>query len=82
MAVRNDLELVLVLTNPFEARHYIQHFDWRTPYIPDAIEVDTGRLIHLENISDEDAVVVALFLLRQYQIPREETAVKLEKFIN
>lgn len=71
MASQYDLELWVVLTDPAEARHYINTFDWRQPFIPQRIEVDSGRMIDLEGLSDEDAVVVASFLLREYQIPRE-----------
>jgi hypothetical protein len=68
---KHDLDLWLVLTEPFEARRFIYKFDWRQPYTPGRIELDTGRIVDLENLSDNDAVVVALFLLRAYQVPRD-----------
>lgn len=68
---REDVELWLILTNPFEARHFIEYFDWRQPFPPDFIEIDTGRCIYLHSLSDEDAVALALFLLRTFLVPRE-----------
>ncbi len=70
-ASREQVDLWLVLTDPVCARVYIANFDWCQPEIPDRIEVDTGRMIDLVNLTDEDAVVVAAFLLRNYQVPRE-----------
>ena len=82
MAIRSDLELWLVLTDPKEARHYIRFFDWQQPYIPDKIEIDSGRMVDLSCMSDSDAVVVALFLLRTYQVPREEAQKNIMEALN
>lgn len=79
---RSDIELWLVLTHPDEARHYIKFFDWRQPFIPDKIEVDSGRMISLHDMCDGDAVVVALFLLRKYQVPREEAEKRIKEALN
>lgn len=68
---RDDLELWLVLTNPYEARHYIQFFDWGKYPAPDVVEVESGRAIYMQELTDEDAVVVAQHLLRTVQVPRE-----------
>jgi hypothetical protein len=68
---REDIDMWLVLTDPNEARHYIEFFDWRQPFPPDFVEIDSGRCIYLKNICDEDAVVLAAFLLRAFQVPRE-----------
>lgn len=71
MASRHDIELWLVLTDPEEARHYVQTFDWQQPFIPDRVELDSGRKIFFDKMSDADAVAAAMALLRDIQIPRE-----------
>ncbi len=77
---RDQCDLWLVLTDPQCARIYISNFDWQDFHIPDRIEVDSGRMIDLVDISDADAVVVASFLLREYQIPREMADKNLEQW--
>lgn len=79
---RDSVDLWIVLTDPRCARAYIASFDWQQPQIPDRIEVDSGRMIDLEQISDEDAVVVASHLLRHYEIPREMEERKIAEDLN
>lgn len=69
---RDDVDLILVLTDPVAARKYIAGYDFNLPpdLRPDHIYIkDTGRVIRFENISDYDAVVAALAILREREIP-------------
>jgi len=72
-ARREDVDLWLVLARPEAARHYIKNFDWGVPLddIPDLYTTDTGRKIDLSRMNDEEAVVVAMDLLRNYQMQDE-----------
>ena len=83
MAPRNDIDLWLILTDPKEARDYIKNFDWRLPIEmqPSELMLDSGRVIHFKSMSDSDAVVAALELLRSVEIPevmREKNIAKWE----
>lgn len=71
MASRKDLELWVVLTNPVEARHYVEHFNWNLPrhLCPTEITLDSGRKIDFLTMSDDEAVVAAQALLRDVEIP-------------
>ena len=70
---REDVDLWLVLTDPICARRFIADFDWSCPpeWRPDKVVLDTQRVIYFDNMTDEDAVVAAMALLRDVQIPLE-----------
>lgn len=71
MATREDLELWLILTNPSEARDYIRTFDWacQSHLRPTEITLNSGRKIDFRHMTDDDAVVAAMELLRTIEIP-------------
>lgn len=68
---RNDIELWLILTDPKCARRYIADFKWNYPpeESPTRIDLDSGRTINFENMTDEDAVIAAQAILRDIEIP-------------
>lgn len=76
-ARREDCDLWLVLTDPKCAREFIAKFDWNCPseYVPNHIIMNEGepdeRKILFNNMTDEDAVVAAMAILRTVQIPQE-----------
>ena len=67
---KNDLEKMLL--NPAAARKYIADFDWQMPnnLRPNRILLDSGRDIIFSDMTDEDAVLVAMELLKSIEIPR------------
>ncbi len=71
-SAREDVDLWLILTDPIEARKYIDEFFWRIPrnMRPGAVEVDSGRQIEFKSMTDEDAVVAAMHILRHCEVPR------------
>lgn len=69
---KEDIDLWLILGDPKEARQYIEDFDWRMKERPSQIQMDSGRTIYFESMSDEDAVVAAMAILREVEIPRIE----------
>ncbi len=70
---REDVELWLVLADPICARKFIADFDWSCPpeWRPSKVVLDTGREIYFAEMTDEDAVIAAMALLRDVQIPME-----------
>lgn len=71
MASRNSIELWLLVTDPDRAREYIARFDWNCPeqLRPDQITLDNGRIINFAKMSDEEAVIAATALLRDFEVP-------------
>lgn len=69
---KEDIDLWLILGDPVEARKYIEDFDWRLPERPGQITMEGGRTIYFESMSDEDAVIAAMAILRDIEIPRIE----------
>lgn len=70
---KEDIDLWLILGDPKEARRYINDFDWRlAPGMPPPkyYVTNEGREFHFESMTDEDAVVVAMAMLREIEIPR------------
>ena len=70
---REQIDMWLLLTNPFEARRFIHEFDWNLPLEdrPDRVIIDTDRVILFDKMDDNDAVVAAMEILRSVQIPLE-----------
>lgn len=69
---RADVDLWLILTDPVEARNYISTFDWNCPpqeRPKKCVIQETGREITFATMSDEEAVVAAMEILRQCEIP-------------
>jgi hypothetical protein len=79
---REDVDLFLVLTNPESARYFILHFDWNLPIEMQPVEItlNSGRTVSFHEMSDEDAVAIALQLVRSITIPRAEIEHNLEQF--
>lgn len=71
MGSREDKDLWLILTDPVEARRYIKDFDWSLPpdMRPNKVVLESGRVIYFSEMTDEDAVVAAMELLRSVEIP-------------
>lgn len=70
---REDVDLWLVLTDPQCARQFIRDFDWNCPpeWRPDKVVMGEDRVIFFNDMTDEDAVVAAMALLRDVQVPIE-----------
>ncbi len=68
---REDVDLWLVLTNPACARKFIADYQWACPpeWLPDKVVLDNERVIYFKTMSDEDAVVAAMEILRSVEIP-------------
>lgn len=79
---REDVDLWLVLTNPKDARTFIDDYNRALPpYLRfERIELETQRVIWLKTMSDEDAVVAAAHILREYEIPHVMNTKALEKW--
>jgi hypothetical protein len=71
MPRREEVDLSLALTDPSRARKYIEEFPWGAPLasLPEIFTTDEGRDINIKNMTDEEAVTVALDLLRNFEIP-------------
>lgn len=71
---REHVDLFLALTDPKMARYYIRNFDWNLPVEmqPTEITMISGRTIEFGKMTDEDAVAVAMQLVRSITIPRAE----------
>lgn len=68
---REDVDLWLILADPEEARRYISKYDWNLPpdMRPDKVVLDSGRVIYFKTMTDQDAVVAAMAVLRDCEIP-------------
>ncbi len=79
---REDLELWLVLEDPECARQYVKNFDWDLPPAmrPDKIILDNHREILFKNMTDEEAVLAAITLLRDVEVPLVMRAKNLERW--
>jgi hypothetical protein len=69
-ARREDVDLWLVLGNPGSARKYVEGFDWKAHFeeVPRALTTAQGRRIQIDSMTDEEAVVLAMELLRDYEM--------------
>lgn len=68
---REDVDLWLILTDPLEARRYIEKFDWNCPpeWRPNKVILDSGREVLFEKMTDTDAVAAAMAILRDVEVP-------------
>ena len=83
MRAKKDLELSLY--DPVAAREYIKKFDWGVtePLRPRSFVLDSGREIYFRTMSDPEAVMIALTILRGIEIPREQKNLNLfAKFVH
>ena len=80
-ARREDIDIWLRLGNPFEARRFIHEFNWNCPpeWRPDKVVTDSGRVIFFEDMTDAEAVVAAMEILRSVQIPYEMSEKKIHE---
>lgn len=71
---KEDVDLLLVLRDPKCAREWVRTFDWGLTDPPKFMTIDRGveseRVIHFNNMTDEDAVLAAYHLLNDFEIPR------------
>jgi len=71
MVSHKEVQVWLILADPDSARDYIRTFDFGVPanLRPTEITTNTGRTINFHTMTDEDAVVAAMELLRTIEIP-------------
>lgn len=79
---REDVDLWLVLTDPKDAREFIDDYNKALPphLQIQRVELETNRTIYLRTMSDEDAVVAATHILREFEIPHVMNTKALEKW--
>lgn len=83
---REDVDLELVLKNPKSARHWIDEFNSRLTQPLTCLAIDRGneleRIIQFSTMTDEEAVEVAWHILHDFEIRREEAALRIARDLN
>lgn len=75
-------ELVASLHDPKEARNYIRQYNWGggPRFTPKIFNLNCGRDVDLTSMNDNDAILVALEIVHDIEIPRAEKELQLWKF--
>lgn len=63
-------DLFIALTDPKNARAYIANFDWGDLDAPKYVVWGVEEKIWFEKMTDDEAVIAALIILRDVEIPQ------------
>ncbi len=68
--MRDEVDLAKLINRPDKAREFIDGIDWRPDERPETVNLGGDDIIQLNDMTDNDAVRVAQFLLKNLEIPK------------
>jgi hypothetical protein len=80
MELRNqeDIDLEKMIKKPEKAREFIESIDWRPELTPTVLVMGENEVIELTNMTDEQAVKVARFILLNIEIPKTQLSFEFQ----